>query len=220
MDERDTILKALLGEATPDEAARAAELASGSPDAARMTAELQRMLAALDDGRALDREFAIPDGARAGLYAQAPRRTTSAAAAIGQAAARAAEVVVAMLTLDTWRDRGLAPAIRGSDGSRRMRFEVDGARVDLRLDRSPTRLDEHTCVGQLVATGDQTAPPQMVWREMQTRIEHAVSLDADGFFDLVVTGPTHQIEFRTAGRVVRTPVIEHRADTPPQPRGV
>lgn len=200
MTDTDAIIRFVLGELDPAQAAALQARLASDPHGAALLASIQATATTLDRAAAEDADFAVPPAALAGLYALAP----TAAPSLAARAAAAVDRVLAALTLDSWA--GLAVAgIRGGDGSRRLVFESPAASVDLRIEPSLTRLNAFDCVGRITAE----SPCVVTWHEVDRGAAHTSPTDADGFFECTVSAGTHRLEVSLGGRVIMTPTINH-----------
>lgn len=213
-----TIARHALGELPVEEAAAINAAAATDEALARRVEAARRTLAALSDANAMEPLFRTTKEQRSALYAQGP---TAAQAGLGSrvvtaardALDRAAEVLVAALALDSWNPRGAMPAIRGSDGSRRLVFETSGSVIDVRIEPSVSRLGAFDCVGQVQGALEGEPVVELAWVELDRPERHVAAPDSEGFFEVCVGPGRHAIEVRTPSRTARTIVITHPTDS-------
>jgi hypothetical protein len=207
--DRDEIIRYLLGEMDAAEAERArAELArsalAGSDEDRAFAALVTQIRDGLPEAVGPSPLFEVSPE----VLARLTRSTLGGRVPLGAAVSGVMRQIAAVLRVDTWLPGAAGPALaRGGDGSRRLVFESEAGVMDVRIDPSSTRLSAYECVGKIEGTGSGS----VVWRELDSGVEHEVALDADGFFECTVSGGTHQIELRLTTGTVLTPTVSHPA---------
>jgi len=201
MTDREELIRYALGEMSDAERRAINDLVAREPATAGDLRAIQRLVEALSRGRAMEERFDMSRAKREDLYKLLDSRERGM---LGRAI-NAIDTIVAALVSDSWLRTGIAPAMRGEDGSRRFCYSVPRGSIDVRLEPSPARLAAYECVGQICGIQPTTGR----WRDIDAGIEHELIIDEDGFFECTVGPGRHQIEVEGDGIAIVTPVISH-----------